>query len=67
MNEIEHLSADLLRGVEQIAEFIGEPRRRVYYMLENKQIPAGKIGAAWVASRRALREHFARLTGGLAQ
>jgi hypothetical protein len=60
------LAGDLLRGVKPIACFIDESERRTYYLLENKLLPAGKQGAIWVASRRALREHYARLTGGAA-
>jgi hypothetical protein len=57
------LASDLLYGVDAIARFIGESRRRCYYLLENRRLPAGKLGAGrWVASRRALREHFTRLT-----
>jgi hypothetical protein len=54
---------DKLSGVPEIAAEIGENQRRTYYLLEKGLIPAGKLGATWVASRRALREHFARLTG----
>jgi hypothetical protein len=60
------LAADLLRGVDQIAEFIGEKRRRTYYLLEGGAIPCGKQGALWLASRRTLREHYAKLTGSAA-
>jgi hypothetical protein len=56
-------AADNLRGVKKIAEHIGETERRTYYLLEKKLIPAGKLGATWIASRRALAEHFGRLTG----
>jgi len=58
------LSSDLLRGVAEIAEFIGENRRRTNYLLERSYIPCGKQGASWVASKRVLRAHYARLTAG---
>jgi hypothetical protein len=58
------LAADILRGVGAIAGFINESERRTYYLLERRLIPAGKQGACWIASRRALREHYERLTGG---
>jgi hypothetical protein len=54
---------DLLRGVAAIGEYIGEPDRRVFYLCERGLIPCGKLGAGWVASKRTLRLHFARLTG----
>jgi hypothetical protein len=57
------VASDLLRGVRAISKEIGENERRTYYLLENKIIPAGKQGLFWMASRRGLREHYARLTG----
>jgi hypothetical protein len=57
------LSEDTLRGVPAIAEHIGESVRRTYYILERGYIPAGKLGSIWIASRRGLRAHYARLTG----
>jgi hypothetical protein len=62
--EHDALGHDVLRGVPKIAKFIGESERRTYYLLENKLLPAGKQGAAWVASRSRLRAHYERLTGG---
>jgi hypothetical protein len=59
------LADDLLRGVKRIAREIGETERRTYYLLENKLLPAGKQGALWLASRRAIHEHYARLTGAV--
>jgi hypothetical protein len=54
---------DLLRGVPEIAEFLDEQERRVYYLLDRGLLPAGKLGDRWVASKAALRQHFAKLTG----
>jgi hypothetical protein len=53
---------DLLWGVEAIAKEIGQPVRQVYWRLENGQLPAGKNGQIWVASRQALRKFFQELT-----
>jgi hypothetical protein len=53
---------DLLWGVEEIAKEIRQPVRQVYWRLENGQLPAGKQGQTWVASRQALRKFFAELT-----
>jgi hypothetical protein len=44
------------------ADEIDEPPRRTYYLLERGLIPAGKLGNVWIASRRALRRHYAELT-----
>ncbi|MEI9984857.1 MAG: hypothetical protein WDN69_17620 [Aliidongia sp.] len=43
--------------------FLGVTPRRAVYLLETGQIPAGKEGRTWIASRQALRDHYRRLTG----
>ena len=55
---------DILRGAPKISRYIGENLRRTYYLLENEIIPAGKQGTLWIASKRRLRDHYERLTGG---
>ena len=60
----DNLSADLLRGVHQIAEFIDELHRRTYYLLENGLLPAGKLGAVWIASKSKLRTRYAEIVAG---
>lgn len=55
---------DLLNGVKAISGFIGEPVRRTNYLLETNRLPAGKIGARWVASKTRLRQFYAELTAG---
>jgi hypothetical protein len=62
--EAEDLADDRLTGVEAIAAFRGESRRRTAYLLEKERIPAGKEGRIWIASKRVLREYHCRLTGG---
>jgi hypothetical protein len=62
----EGLAADILRGVRAISEFTGESERRTVYLLERGLLPCGKVGAIWVASKRKLRDHYDRLTGGQA-
>ena len=59
----ESIANDALRGTRAIAAFRGEKEQRTSYLLEKGIIPAGKEGAVWVASKRALRQHHARLTG----
>jgi hypothetical protein len=59
----ETIAGDALRGAKAIAAFRGEALRRTNYLLERGLIPAGKEGNLWVASRRVLRAHHARLTG----
>ena len=58
------LCDDLISGVPAISKFIGDSPRRVYYLLANRRIPAGKVGGRWVASKSVLRRYYARLTGG---
>ena len=49
---------DFLHGARSIADFLGVPVRRAYYMLENGQIPAARIGDKWSARKSRLIEHF---------
>jgi hypothetical protein len=59
------LAGDILRGIRQIAEFLGEPNQRcIAYECGRGYIPCGKQGGQWIASKRRLREHYAELTGG---
>jgi hypothetical protein len=53
---------DLLRGVKQIAQFIHEDERATFYKLSKGALPGGKEGSQWIASKRVLRDHYARLT-----
>jgi hypothetical protein len=51
------LADDLLRGAEDIAEFLfgskGE-RRRVYWLIERGQLPVFKLGETWFARKSSL-------------
>ncbi len=63
------LAADRLTGCAQIAKFwFGNDghlaQRATFRLLENRKIPAGKLGGQWVSSKRALRRFHERLTGG---
>ena len=53
------MSNDFLHGAKSIADFLDVPIRRAYYMLENGQIPAARIGDKWSARRSRLLEHYA--------
>jgi hypothetical protein len=57
------IANDVIRGVPAIAAFIGEDEHRTYRLCAGRIIPCGKQGASWIASKRALRAHYARLTG----
>jgi hypothetical protein len=58
------LGADLLVGAKAIAAFTGLPARKVYWFAETQKIPTGRLGSVLIASKKALREHFAQLTRG---
>ncbi len=58
------ISNDKLEGVGEIAAFLDVKPRRAQYLLESRQIPAGKLGRLWVASKARLREHYENLTSG---
>ncbi len=48
----------LIWGAERIAEELGLKPRQAFYMLENGQLPARKVGGRWVAERAKLRAFF---------
>ena len=60
----EALCDDLLDGAEEIAQFTGWPRRRVFYLLERKLIPGFKVGNRWTARKSSLRRYFQELESG---
>lgn len=49
---------DLIWGCAAIAAALGVTERAAYHMLEAGVLPARKIGARWVASRKKLEAHF---------
>jgi hypothetical protein len=59
---MEGLGSDRLDGAEAIAQFIGVPLRRAFYLCDRKLIPCGKEGGRVIASKTALREHYEKLT-----
>ena len=54
---------DLLWGAAAIAEYIGVPVDRVYYMVRKKKLPIAKLGEkSIVASRKELKRALAAIT-----
>ena len=51
-------SSDFLWGCKAIAAFIGRTPRATFHLLETGKLPAGKVGATWVASKILLREYL---------
>jgi hypothetical protein len=64
MTGISSVGADLVRGAKSIGAEIGVGPRKAYHLLENGLLPASKESGKWIASREALRDHYARLTRG---
>lgn len=64
MRETETIADDRLVGAAAIAAFRGEPVRRTRYLIERGELPHGREGGVIVASKRVLREHWRKLTGG---
>ena len=52
------LGDDLVWGAEGLARELGINRRRAFYLLQKRLVPARKLGALWVISRNALRRHL---------
>jgi len=53
------INDDLLWGAQAIADEIGAPLDRVYYLIRKKKIPVTKLGPKTIiASRRKLRRAF---------
>lgn len=49
---------DLVWGAEAIAKLIGRSTRATFYILDNGELPARKVGGRWVAERGQLIKFF---------
>ena len=58
------LKEDLLSGVSEIAAYINQPVRRVYYLLEKGQLPGFKLGGLWTARKSSILERLSKLEAG---
>lgn len=56
--DIQSRRMKLIWGAEAIGYCLGITRRRAFYLLETKAIPARKVGGRWVAHEKALRSFF---------
>ncbi|ESZ35054.1 hypothetical protein [Mesorhizobium sp. L2C066B000] len=56
-------SGDIVWGCKAIAATINRTPGQTFHMLVKRQIPASKVGAIWVASRRRLLAHLAGEVG----
>lgn len=50
----DNLAADLLKGADEISEFIGIDRRSTYYAISKKRLPTFRIGASIFARKSTL-------------
>lgn len=55
------LKNDRLKGAKAIADFMGEDPRRIFYLLEQRLIPAFKLGGRWNARKSTLLKHIEKL------
>jgi hypothetical protein len=55
------IADDMLRGAEAIGEYIGEDKRRTFYLLESQLIPAFKIGALWHMRKSSYQRYIEQL------
>ncbi len=55
---------DRLERAEAIARFLGITTRQARWRMDRGMIPHGREGERFVASRRALSEHWRRITSG---
>jgi hypothetical protein len=56
---------DLLWGARAIGNELGITTRRAFHLLEEGEIPAGKVGGRWVAVRDQLHDFFRHPPVGL--
>lgn len=58
------LADDLLNGVNEIAEFLGQKPRRVLYLVEQEQIPFFRLGKRIHARKSELAAVFSAAGAG---
>jgi hypothetical protein len=52
------LGEDLLIGIDNIAAFLGQPRRRAQHWANARLIPLTKVGFLWTGTKSVLTAHF---------
>lgn len=58
MEKQQDQQVDIIWGIGEIAEAIGQSFAATAYMLKKGHIPARKVGERWVASRKKLNDFF---------
>lgn len=56
-----NIADDTMEGIEAIADHIGKPKRKAYYLAETRQIPAFKMAGKWHMRKSTYADHIARL------
>lgn len=57
----DNYAEDVVRGVRNIAAYIGETERRTHYLLERQMLPAYQIGCRWEMRKSTHRAYIAML------
>lgn len=58
--------SDLLTGGEEIARYLKWTKSKLFHAIRKGTIPFGRIGAvSIIASKKALKEHFEKLSRGI--
>jgi hypothetical protein len=61
---------DVLLGASAITAFVNGltasevSRSQVYHWIESGHLPTGRLGTKVIGSKKRIREHFERITGG---
>lgn len=64
---MEDLANDRIRGMRNIAKFIGEDERRAYYLATKNLIPGVfREGSSWVGLKSVIREGYEKAARGAA-
>jgi hypothetical protein len=58
---LDNYADDVLRGVREIATYLGETERRTHYLLERRMLPAYQIGSRWEMRKSTHLAHIAKL------
>jgi hypothetical protein len=62
VNKETNVGIDVLWGAEAIGAAIGVNKRRAFHLLENRLIPAKRVGGRWAARRSELNTFFSGAT-----
>lgn len=60
---VKTLSADLLHGADEIAEFVGLDRRAVYHLAQTSKLPVFRMGSVICARKSTLLKWIAEQEG----